>query len=325
MKRNPHLSLIVLALAAGIFLSCNRNGKGTEDQEKTVVTEDTARGDVASDPDFDPDELEVKHAACLYYDFDRVKDLGLFFDSIAGKHGIPVRYEENEEEIRDCIGRIGRYRRGEAKFYPDSAVQQAIGILSLECAYLNNHAIPLDMTYAEWFLMCAAYYAPDISYIVDMQSPDHRAGALNLGQTYNDNPWWAYFICKRSKGYEVKFLGDDTKVTSLFQLQDEQNRKYYLCSNNDSRLTFLQQLFFAKGDNEIILAVSATDEPSSEGVDFDTYYFNEEQRAYYFCTWSKDYTQKTKVGDTPCLVLELDGEASRFSDGFGIEAEHVRN
>lgn len=316
MKRNHYISFIVLGLTAGIILSCNRNGKRTEDQEKTVVTEDTARGDVGPDSGFDPDELEVKHATCQYYDFDRVKDLGVFFDSIAGKHGIPVRYEENEEEIRDCISRIGRYRCGDAKFYPDSAVQQAIGILSLECAYLNNHAIPLDMAYAEWFLMCAAYYAPDISYIVDTQSPDHRAGALNLGQAYNYDPWWAYFICKRSKGYEVKFLGDDTKVTSLFQLQDGQNRKYYLCSNNDSRLTFLQQLFFVKGDNEIILAASATDEPYSEETDFDTYYFNEEQRAYYFCTWSKDYTQKTKVLDTPCMELKLDGEASKFVNHF---------
>lgn len=325
MKRNHHISFIVLGLTAVIFLSCDRNGKGTENREKTVETENAVRGNVVSNPDLDLDELEVKHATCQYHDFDRVKDLSLFFDSIAEKHGIPVRYEENEEEIRTCISRIERYRCREAKFYPDSAVQQAIGILGLECAYFNNHAIPLDMTYAEWFLMCAAYYAPDISYIVDMQSPDHRAGALNLGHTYNDNPWWAYFICKRSKGYEVKFLGDDTKVTGLFQLQDEQNRKYYLCSNNDSRLTFLQQLFFVKGDNEIIPAASTTKEPNSEESDFDTYYFNEEQRAYYFCTWSKDYTQKTKVGDTPCLVLELDGEASRFADGFGIEAEHVRN
>lgn len=316
MKHNPHISFIVLALTAGMFLSCDRKGKGPEDKEQTAVTEDTARGDVVPDPDFDMDELEVKHATCQYYDFDRVKDLSLFFDSIAEKHGMPVRYEENEEEIRACIGHIGRYRCGEAKFYPDSAVQQAIGIFSLECAYLNNHAIPLDMTYAEWFLMCAAYYAPDISYIVDMQSPDHRAGALNLGQAYNYNPWWAYFICKRSKGYEVKFLGDETKVTSLFQLQDEQNRKYYLCSNNDSRLTFLQQLFFVKGDNETILAASATEEPYSEETDFDTYYFNEEQRAYYFCTWSKDYTQKTKVLDTPCMELKLDGEASKFVNHF---------
>lgn len=105
-------------------------------------------------------------------------------------------------------------------------------------------------------------------------------------------------------------------MTSLFQLQDGQNRKYYLCSNNDSRLTFLQQLFFVKGDNEIILAASATEEPYSEETDFDTYYFNEEQRAYYFCTWSKDYTQKTKVLDTPCMELKLDGEASKFVNHF---------
>ena len=86
------------------------------------------------------------------------------------------------------------------------------------------------MTYAEWFLMLVAFYSPDITCLVHMQTHNHQAGILNFGSSYNYNPWWSYVFLKRSKGFEVRRIREDeTKIDKIFQLEDAENRLYYLC------------------------------------------------------------------------------------------------
>ncbi len=155
-----------------------------------------------TDSDMD-DEYEVVHADMRYFDFDKVGDLSAFFDSIRGKHTIPIWAEEDEEfiekDVLGCIKRIEGYRQGKTKYYPDSLVRRCIDFFGFECAIINNHAIGVDMTYAEWFLMLAAYYSPDITCLVHMQTPNHCAGIQNFGSQYNYNPWWSYIFLKRKK------------------------------------------------------------------------------------------------------------------------------
>jgi len=59
-------------------------------------------------------------------------------------------------------------------------------------------------------------------------------------RSYNQQPWWSYLFLKRKTGYEVICLGDNVAVRSIFQLEDSQNRKYYLCSDNNLPLEFNQ-------------------------------------------------------------------------------------
>lgn len=265
-------------------------------------------------------EDEIVHADMLYFDFDSVNDLSQFFDSVSNEHGLPIRnfvWEESaQKEIGSCIDRLERYRKGKSKYYPDSLIRECINTLSHECAFLANHASELDMTYAEWFLMLAAYYSPDITCLVHMQTPDHRAGIHNFGSRYNFAPWWCYIFFKRSKGFEVRRIGgEETKIDKLFQIVDEDNSLYYLCSNNSSIFEFLQVLFWDKGDNDIVMVADCDSLPVDNWDNFEECYYNPEQRAWY-CSNKDERTGKMiPISSKPALVLKLERENSRFIKG----------
>ncbi len=260
---------------------------------------------------------EIVHADMLYFDFDSVNDLSHFLDSISNEHGLPIRnfvWEESaQKEICCCIDRLEEYRNGKSKYYPDSLIQECINTLSHECAFLANHESELDMTYAEWFLMLAAYYSPDITCLVHMQTPDHSAGIHNFGSRYNFAPWWAYLFLKRKKGFEVRRIKDDyTKIDRIYQFQDEQNRLYYLCSNNTSLVEFLQVLFWVKNEDDILCVAQCDSLTQSSKVDFEEIYFNPTQKAWYYCNKDKKTGNLRPVSEASALKLCLDGEKSRF-------------
>ena len=264
----------------------------------------------------DDDDDEVIHTKMQYFDFDKIDNLLAFFDSISNVHGIPIRdlggEEHAERDVFDCIKRIEEYRNGKYKFYPDSIVKGCLNMLGLECAFINNHGPGIDMTYAEWFLMLVAFYSPDITCLVHMQTPNHQAGILNFGSSYNYNPWWSYVFLKRSKGFEVRRIREDeTKIDKIFQLEDAENRLYYLCSNNTSEADFLQVLFWVKNENDIVLV--AQHEGLSNKANYEEIYFNPEVKAWYYCNKDKISGKLIPISSTPTLMLRLDGEKSCFT------------
>lgn len=182
------------------------------------------------------DEEKIIHAKMMYYDFDKIDNLESFFDSILAKHPIPIWLPEEDkttQKVKECIAKIGEFRKGIKQFFPDSLVSECLKSIGFNTAIVNNHGPEYtDMVYGECLMMCAAFYSPDITCLVEMQTPDHCAGIFNYGTSYNQQPWWSYLFLKRAKGYEVICLGDFVVVRSIFQLEDSQNRKYYLCSNN---------------------------------------------------------------------------------------------
>lgn len=101
---------------------------------------------------------------CSTMIFNKVENLSTFFDSIRREHHIPMWIEEDEEiiekDVLGCIKRIEVYRQGTVKYYPDSLVRRCIDFWGFNCAIIDNHGPGVDMTYAEWFLMLAAYYSP---------------------------------------------------------------------------------------------------------------------------------------------------------------------
>lgn len=216
---------ILVLIVATIICSCKNVNQSTGEDEE--------------------DEDEVIHTEMQYFDFDKVNDLTAFFDSISNEHGIP-RWSPDDDKnyikgLSKCIERIECFRQGECKYYPDSLVKQSISFLGHDSAIIANHAPGVDLTYAEWFLMLAAYYSPDITYLAHIQTPNHQAGILNFGSSYNFNPWWCYILLKRSKGFEVRRIGgDETKIDKIFQIVANDNQLYYLCSNNSSMFDFLQ-------------------------------------------------------------------------------------
>ena len=269
-----------------------------------------------SEPDMNNEKREVAHADMQYFDFDRVDDLSIFLDSIRIKHGLPIRnliWEDYaEKEICSCIERLEGYRNGKYKYYPDSLVRESINTLGYECAFIINHECELDKAYAEWFLMMAAYYSPDISCLVHMQTPNHRAGVQNFGSQYNDNPWWSYIFLKRNKGFEVRRIsGDYTRIERIYQLQDEKKRLYYLCSNNTSFAEFRQVLFWGKNEEKII-CVAQCDSLPVKNTDFDQCYFNIEKRAWYCCNKDRKTNKLIPLTEEPALVLKLNGDNSYF-------------
>lgn len=279
--------------------------------------DNTPSSNVVNNNEVNNDEYEdeVTHAKMQYFDFDTVENLTLFFDSLRNKHGIPVRDINGDEEstIFDCIEAIEQFRDKQSLYYPDTKVKHCIRLLSFECGYLANHIVEFDMAFAEWFLMLAAFYSPDITYLVHMQTPNHCAGIHNFGSAYNDSPWWSYIFLKRSKGFEVRRLGEDNvKINKIFQIVDEKNRLYYLCSNNESRVEFLQFLFLVEDDEHISLVAECNQLPIDEDTEFEECYYNPDQHAWYCCNRDNSSGKLIPISEHPVLTLKLDGKKSCF-------------
>lgn len=300
MHLSKYIKITLSCILLSLFIGCqNKNGQPENDED-------------------DKDYVVIRHLDMHYFNFDLVDNLSLFFDSISNEHEIPIRDIVWEEYAKNAISngieRLEGYRKGNYKYYPDSLIKECIGTLGFECAFNANHACELDMTYAEWFLMLAAFYSPDISYVVHMQTPDHHAGVFNFGQHYNDNPWWAYIILKREKGFEVQSMGEETKIRSIFQLENDSHRKYYLCSNNLSCHEFLQRLYWVKDDGNIVQVAECTESPIKESSIFDnnTYYFNKNNLMWQYCKINKHTGTLSPIKGTATMTLKLDGKNSCF-------------
>lgn len=267
------------------------------------------------------DEEEYKdgifHVDMQYFNFDKVNNLSLFFDSLRNEHGIAAwDYESSEiieKEVFKCIEEIEGFRKRKYKFYPDSLVRSCIDFLGHDNAVLANHTDSIDIGFSEWFLMLAAYYSPDITCLVHMQTPNHLAGVLNFGSQYNFNPWWSYLFLKRGKGFEVRRIKEDeTKIEKIFQLEDHKHRLYYLCSNNISDIEFSQVLFWVKGEYDVVMVAQCDYLSNNSETDYDKIYFNPEQKVWYYCKEDTNSGKFIPVTGAPTLRLCLDGEKSFF-------------
>lgn len=303
MKTYKIPMFILLFLAVGVLLGCG--GKNADKESSGILEQDT---DTISAEEYRP-----VHEKVSYFDFDKIENLTSFFDSIGQKHGILVDYDDGDVYIKKCIAQIDKYRKGISKYYPDTLVSKSLSFLGFDAANFYNHNSFCDLVFAEWFIMCAAYYSPDITCLVDMQTPDHNVGVLNFGDEYNGNPWWTYVFIKRQKGFEVECLGDDVKISSLFQLEDKQNRKYYLCSQNSYYYGFRHELYWAKNEKNIVKVASCTELPPRERIDFDTYYFDKDKLIWLYCKYDDDdFDKLIPVSDSPAMKLSLDGYDSSF-------------
>lgn len=257
------------------------------------------------------------HVDMQYFNFDKVNNLSIFFDSLSHEHGITAWDYESDEIIKKdvfkCIERIDGYRKGKYKYYPDGLVSICINYLGHDNAALANHADSIDIGFSEWFLMMAAYYSPDITCLVHMQTPNHRAGVQNFGSQYNYNPWWSYIFLKRNKGFEVRRIREDnTKIEKIFQIEDDKHRLYYLCSNNISEIEFLQVLFWVKDENDVVLVAQCDNLPNKGDINYDDIYFNPEKKIWHYCKKDNKSGCLVPVSETPALSLFLDGDKSRF-------------
>lgn len=287
--------------------------QSSEDPENDSIVDIRDMG-IADTTTIGDDDERIVHAKMGYYDFDQIENLVSFFDSILAKHPIPIWLPEEDttnQKVKRCVARIEAYRKGKAQFFPDTLVSECLRSISFNTAIVNNHGPEYtDMVYGECLMMCAAFYSPDITYLVEMQTPDHCAGIFNYGTSYNDQPWWSYLFLKRKKGYEAICLGDFVAVRSIFQLEDSLNRKYYLCSNNHSPLEFNQWLYWVKSENEICRVAECHDAPMDGNVE--SYYFDKNRQIWRYAKWDETKLQLIATSESSAMVLHLDGKNSRF-------------
>lgn len=258
----------------------------------------------------------IYHADMQYMDFDKVDDLLAFFDSVAEVHPLVKWLTEEdyaEEQARRCIVQIDFYRRGERPYFPDSLVRDCMRSMGFNIAAVDNHGPEFsDLVYAEYFMMCAAFYAPDITCLVETQTPDHCAGFYNFGKSYNPNPWWPYLFLKREKGFEAICLDDYYTVNSIHQLTDDQGRTYYLCSNNLDSYGFCQWLYMRNEDGSYQLVDSCLHAPRINEDEYYSYYFDREHLVWKYVREDKSSGKLIPITDEPAMTLVLDGERSRF-------------
>lgn len=257
----------------------------------------------------------IRHTRIKYYDFDSIKDLTAFFDTLAVRYPI-VKWsgeEDNiDEVVHDCIAHIDSYRKGEISRYPDSLVNRCIRYMGFNTAAAKNHSDFADLVFAEWVIMCAAYYCPELTCIAENQSQDHCAGFYNFGMSYNSLPWWPYLFFKRNKGFEVTFLGDEKKVNSVFQLYDDQDKKYYLFSNNESAFEFSQWLYLAKDNFQEIKVAECYEAPVQGDIETTHYYFSKTELIWKYAIKDKTDGRLITTDEGPALALILDEKKSRF-------------
>ena len=296
MKKNfLFISLVCLTL-----VGCSKSTKST-DLYSLITMADT----------ISLDEYEnVIHAKIQYCDFNRIDNLSDFFDEIDKLHPLPYWDEDDhtKEKAFECVRLIEAYRRGDSKYFPDLKVRGCIDLMGATLAAICNHSDSIDLFFSEWFMMCAAFYSPDITCLVEAQTPDHCAGYINWGQTYNPGPWWAYGFFKRENGFEVIRLCDYELVERVFELYDDHNHKYYLFSNNS--LDFHQYLFWEQSDGEFLKVAECSNENAIEGAN--CYYFNSEKMVWKYAYLSPDRTKLDAVGDKFAMKLDLDGVNSKF-------------
>lgn len=308
MKAKYLLIMIVFFMAA----SCHYK-TSCEKSENDSVVNITAK-EIVDTTIISEEGVRIVHAKMGYYDFDQIENLVFFFDSILVKHPMPIWLSEEDsinQNVKRCIARIEAYRKGKVQFFPDSLVSKCLRSISFNTAIVNNHGPECtDMVYGECLMMCAAFYSPDITCLVDMQTPDHCAGIFNYGTSYNDQPWWSYLFLKRKKGYEAICLGDYVAVRSIFQLEDAQKRKYYLCSDNNSPLEFNQWLYWVNGADEICCVAECHDAPMDGDVE--SYYFDKNRQIWRYAKWDEAKLQLIATSESPAMVLHLDGKNSRF-------------
>ena len=308
MKIKYLLILFVLFMVAG----CHHKQSNANPENDPIVN--IREMGIADTTTIGDDDERIVHAKMGYYDFDQIENLVSFFDSILAKHPIPIWLPEEDttnQRVKSCVARIEAYRKGKAQFFPDTLVSECLRSISFNTAIVNNHEPEYtDMVYGECLMMCAAFYSPDITYLVEMQTPDHCAGIFNYGTSYNRQPWWSYLFLKRKKGYEAICLGDFVAVRSIFQLEDAQKRKFYLCSDNNSPLEFNHWLYWVKGEDDIRRVAECHKAPM-EG-DGESYYFDKNRLIWKYAKWDETKKQLISTSDKPAMTLRLDGERSGF-------------
>lgn len=300
-----------LIISSILVMAYSCSNKTSDDVSKQSMPESAISCDTTANSDMDT----LIQARMKYYDFDKVKDLSYLFDSIANKHPLG-RWSEDDDDpvemVKECIAKIDAYRKGDTEFYPDSLVSTCFRHMGYETAILNNHGVVCtDIVLPEWFMMCAAYYTPDITCLVSTQTPDHCAGFYNFGDAYNPTPWWTYAFFKREKGYEAMCLGYEEKIRSVFQLEDEQHRKYYLFSNNLT-FGFHQWLFWKKEDGSYVKVAECDEAPQLENIEFDEYYFDKNNLVWKYAKSKDNSDNLIAVDAVPALTLVLDGASSCF-------------
>lgn len=303
--------LLILAVLF-VVVSCHHKQSSDVPEKDSII--DIREMGIADTTTICDDDERIVHAKMGYYDFDQIENLVSFFDSILVKHPIPIWLSEEDttnQKVKRCVARIDAYRKGKAQFFPDTLVSECLRSISFNTAIVNNHGPEYtDMVYGECLMMCAAFYSPDITYLVEMQTPDHYAGIFNYGTSYNRQPWWSYLFLKRKKGYEAICLGDFVAVRSIFQLEDAQKRKYYLCSDNNTSLEFNQWLYWVKGEDDIRWVAECHKAPM-EG-DVESYYFDKNRLIWKYAKWDETKQQLISTSDKPAMTLRLDGERSGF-------------
>ena len=310
-KHRMKAKYLLLVIALLMMASCHYK-TNQEDSGKDSIVNISEVG--IADTIINADDEKIVHARMMYYDFDKIENLESFFDSILAKHPIPIWLPEEDKttlKVKECIAKIEEYRKGKKQFFPDSLVSGCLKSIGFNTAIVNNHGPEYtDMVYGECLMMCAAFYAPDITCLVEMQTPDHCAGVCNYGTSYNRQPWWAYLFLKRKKGYEVICLGDNVAVRSIFQLEDSQNRKYYLCSDNESSLEFNQWLYWVKDEGDICRVAECHKAPMDGEAE--SYYFDKNRLIWKYTKWDEAKHQLLATSESPAMTLCLDGEKSCF-------------
>lgn len=261
------------------------------------------------------------------YIMDEPEILTSYFEMLCDDYGAEVAVHINDFddslEIWHAVRCLDEYSAGKRAYYPVDEVRDALGHMAFELGYRYSHIFYEGTNYAEIFffrfLEQAVRLSPKLDFVTDFHSADGSAGILNYHE-WSPSPLYSFLIYPTEKGFRVQMVGEegDTKIEKLFLLTDKTGREYYLCSNNgnnnlpyDSFAFLFRQYLFLRENGTVRQVAAVKGEEFLVDDKFDgTVVFNPRLLRWDCCKRSGDTYHR--VEGTPSLLLQLDGEKSKF-------------
>ena len=222
--------------------------------------------------------------------------------------------EGEEEQIREILGILQEYAKGERKYYPVEEVNDGIYLLSLFVKYQSGHSTEFGdahiqvENYLNHFTAIAAFLCPKLDYLAWCKDAGSTLGVQQYYDWGHTCVLRSYVLHPTDQGLSLQVVPElnAVNVSKIFTLKDNQGRSYYLFMDDESSCPVL----FMSVDGRLEF-VAGHDDLYHLHRDYDnTIVFNPDRLVRNFCTERDGVFHP--IPETPQLKLHLDGKQSRF-------------
>ncbi len=303
MKTN----IIVLSLLC-LMVGCNsksKQAKSENDYANVEIINEMEEGE------------EYFHQRYIPADFNVYIDS--IFDSIPDFH-----HNHYETLIVPTLSKLQAYKDGKRKYYPQEDVVQLLNYLQDEYAYACLHAteenIDQLLLLFKTVLELAVRTTPDINFLSNVCSLDHRVGVLIFHDCFSYCPYYAviYDVTDQHE-FDVHWMTDEyqsTELTYIRFLEEDDYRLRYLVTAEEQiplnnlvhEIVWLVDWYWETGEMKSFRAdiLAADAKKWAEAPEYEYVCYNPKKRIWQYCTTINDVLQP--IPNAPVLQFHLTPE-----------------